>query len=230
MRPAPKLHWRLTVVTAMLAVPLSLRATISNPADNSIRQFLAQNDDLNPYRATRRLEAENGDRKGWLEAVTQYSTAGGFTYTVTAEGGSSFIRTNVLRAALDEEGEAIAHGETSRSALALANYAFQANGVDAEGLANVLLAPRRKERGLVTGTMFLRPDAGDLVRLQGRLARNPSFWVRNVDIVRSYARFGGEVMPIVLEAKAQVRLLGPALFRMTYTYSEVDDQPLAALR
>lgn len=35
---------------------------------------------------------------------------------------------------------------------------FQPNGVDDDGLANILLSPRRKEPVLVDGTMFLRPS------------------------------------------------------------------------
>jgi hypothetical protein len=78
-------------------------------------------------------------------AVTEYSPAAGFLYEITAEGGSDLIRNAVLKAVLEGERDVIAHGETARSSLALANYRFQANGVDAAGLANVLLSPRRKE-------------------------------------------------------------------------------------
>ena len=187
-----------------------------------MRQFLQQDDTQHPYRAVRRLEAENRGRRGWLEAVTEYSIENGFTYQVTSEGGSSLVRSKVLRTVLEGEREIIAGGETARSSLALANYAFQPNGVDDEGLANILLSPKRKERVLVSGTMFLQPDGGDLVRLQGRLAQSPSFWVRNVEIVRSYKRIEGVVVPVTLESTAHVRVLGPASLRMTYSYSEID--------
>jgi len=128
---------------------------------------------------------------------------------------------------LEGERELIARGETSRSSLALANYRFQANGIDSEGLANVLLSPRRKERVLVAGTMFLRASDGDLVRLQGRLAKSPSFWIKDVDIVRTYAQIDGTVVPVALESRAQVRFLGEATLRMTYVYTEIDGRPVA---
>jgi len=54
--------------------------------------------------------------------------------------------------------------------------------------------------GLLSGLMrVMRPK-----RLQRRLAKNPSFWVRNVDFVREYAR------------------IHDASFRMTYDYQEID--------
>ena len=215
-------HSRFAILFLSLVIAPTLWATAPDTADHSMRQFLEQDDTQHPYRAVRRLEAESGSRRGWLEAVTEYSVEGAFSYQVTAEGGSSLVRSKVLRAVLEGEREVIAQGEAARASLALANYAFQPNGVDDDGLANILLSPKRKERALLLGTMFLHPDEGDLVRLQGRLAKNPSFWVTNVEIVRSYKRIEGVVMPVTLESTAHVRIFGPSSLRMTYVYSEVD--------
>ena len=190
--------------------------------------FLSQDDTQHPYRATRRLEAESGERTGWLEAVTEYAPETGFRYDVTAEGGSGYIRSKVLRGVLEGEREAIARGETGRSSLGRANYTFQAAGVDQAGLANVLLSPRRQEGILVVGKMFLQPEDGRLVRVQGRLAKSPSFWIKNVEIVLSYDRIAGTVVPVALESNAQVRFVGLATLRMTYVYSQIDGQPVAA--
>jgi hypothetical protein len=207
-----------------------VRATVPNAAEHSIEQFLAQDDTQRAYRASRRLEAENGSRKGWMEAITEYSPEMGFRYAITAEGGSSYIRSRVLRAVLDGERDVIAQGETASSSLTPSNYTFQANGIDTDGLANVLLTPRRRERVLVSGMMALNPADGGLVRLQGRLAKSPSFWVKDVDIVRTYQRIDGTVVPVALESKAQLRFLGDAALRMTYFYSEINGRPLASHR
>jgi hypothetical protein len=192
-----------------------------------MRRFLAQDDAQPKYRAVRRLDATNGNRRGWMEVVTEYSPQTGFRYEVTAEGGSGHIRRKVLRAVLDGEREAIESGETSRSSLCEDNYAFKPVGVDPDGLAVVRLFPRRQEYVLVAGTMYLR-TGGDLVRLEGRLAKSPSFWVKDVDIVRSYERIGGVVMPVALESSAQLRLLGSARLHMTYEYLEIDGRVVAS--
>lgn len=218
--------YRVVFALTVVAFAPALGATLPEAADHCIRRFLEQDDAQHPYRATRRLEAENGNRRGWLEAVTEY-TPSKFSYEVTGEGGSDLIRTKVLRAVLDEERDAISRGETARSALARANYTFQPAGIDDDGLANVLLSPRRKERVLVAGRMFLQPDDGSLVRLRGQLARNPSFWIRDVEIQRSYERINGVVVPVLLTADAQVRVFGPASLRMTYRYTEIDGRPVS---
>jgi len=219
---APARFRRLVVVLVGMAVVATAGAAVPDPADQSVRQFLAQDRRQPTYQAARRLEARNGQLSGWMEAVTAYSQSAGFRYQITAEGGSDSIRNRVLRAVLEGEREIIALGESARSALARENYTFQPNGIGADGLANIQLTPRRKERVLLLGTMLLRPTGGDLVRLEGRLAKSPSFWVKNVDIVRIYERINGVVMPVRLESRAQVRFLGDATLRMTYRYSEID--------
>jgi len=218
-----------SILTAATVIAPRLQATVTDAADNTIQQFLAQNDASPAYRAIRRLEATSGDRQGWLEAVTKYSPGKGFDYEITSEGGSSVIRGKVLRAVLEGEREVISQGDSARSSLARENYTFQPNGVDDDGLANVLLLPRRKEPVLVDGTMFLQPSDGNLVRLEGRLAKSPSFWVKNVDIIRKYERINGLVVPVALESTAQVRLLGgAATLRMTYRYSEIDGRTVSS--
>ena len=219
----PRWNVILSVLAAFVALgPLTLGASGPDAADHSIEQFLARGDAQPAYRATRRLDAASGTRTGWLEAITEYAPDTGFHYEVTAEGGSGYIRARVLRALLEGEGEAIARGETGRSSLDHANYTFQADGIDEDGLANVLLSPRRRERILVAGRMFLQPEDGRLVRLQGRLAKSPSFWIKNAEITRSYANITGIVVPVALESRAQIRFLGLATLQMRYIYTHVD--------
>ena len=156
----------------------------SDAAATSIQQFLTRESGAHRYRALRRLAAENRGRAGWLEAWTTFGPDESFHYEIVAEGGSSYIRSRVLRALLDGEKEAIEKGEPGRSALAATNYEFESEGLDPTGLVRIGLVPRRNEGVLVSGAMFLSPADGELVRVEGRLARNPSFWVKHVDIVK----------------------------------------------
>jgi hypothetical protein len=217
----------LPVLTAAVAIGPRVQATPRNGADEPIRQFLAQHKTQPAYRALRRLEASSGDRHGWIEAMTTYSPQSGFDFEITAEGGAGMIRSKVLRAVLQGEREIMSQGETATSALVPANYTFAPMGLDDDGLANVLLSPRRKERVLVAGKMFLQPTDGDLVRLEGRLAKSPSFWLKTVDIVQKYERVTGVIVPVALESKAQLRLFGSATLRMTYEYSEIEGREVS---
>jgi hypothetical protein len=73
---------KVTMMLLVLAVVPTVRATAPNAADQSIERFLTRQSDQHPYRATRRLEAKNGSREGWLEAKTEYSASGGFRYQI----------------------------------------------------------------------------------------------------------------------------------------------------
>lgn len=196
-------------------------------ASEPMQQFLARETEDHTYRAFRRLEAENRGRTAWLEAWTSFSP-GRFQFQISSEGGSDYIRSRVLRPFLEGERAAIERGDHARSAIATTNYRFESDGLDPSGLVRIALVPRRNEGVLVAGSLFLKPFDGELVRLEGRLVRNPSFWVKQVDIVRSYARIAGAVLPVELETRAQLRMLGPASFRMTYEYAEIDGAPVAS--
>ena len=106
------------------------------------------------------------------------------------------------------------------------NYQFSPEGLDENGLAVVGLLPQRKDRSLIAGRMFLTPETGELVRIEGRLAKNPSFWVTRTTVVRSYRRINGVLMPVSLDSTAQLRLFGSSALRMTYRYSQIDHQPV----
>ena len=191
-----------------------------------MQRFLERESQHHHYRALRRIEAENRGRSGWLEAWTTLEPGESFRYEVVSEGGSAYIRSRVLRGILEGEREAIGKGERERSALATTNYRFESEGMDATGLVRIALMPRRQEGMLLAGAMFLRPSDGELVKIEGRLAKNPSFWVKHVDIVRTYARIAGAVLPISMESRAQIRFLGPASLRMTYRYAEIDGRSI----
>lgn len=75
----------------------------------------------------------------------------------------------------------------------------------------------------VEGHIFLGPD-GNLVRLEGQLATNPSFWTRRVDVVRRYERIAGVRVPVALESVAHVRIAGRSTFRMSYDYLTINDR------
>ncbi|HEX2338856.1 MAG TPA: hypothetical protein VHI98_00115 [Vicinamibacterales bacterium] len=221
-------HGVLTVASGVIllagpALDATPREGAGSAEQSSVDQFLSRRDDPSSYSAFRRMNAENpgSGRSGWLEAVTDFSPESGFRYEILAEGGSEAIRSKVLRAVLEGEKQLVARG-IAKSAIAETNYDFRLDGVDSDGLVKVLLSPRRKETALINGAMFLSPTDGDLVRVEGRLARSPSFWVQRVDIVRTYQRIEGALVPVAVESVAHVRFFGTSTLRMTYDYSEID--------
>jgi hypothetical protein len=214
------------VMCGLAASPASLNAsenTHSIPA--LVQQFLSRTDtQVTSYRALRHLEARNKRFKkhGWLNAWTTLDPESGFTFEIVSEGGSSYIREKVLRKALERELEAYSRGETRSAAIGPANYEFLEPVVGHDGLVSVPLKPKRKDPLLLAGALYLTLEAADLVRIEGTLAKNPSFWTRRVHLVRRYARIDNMRVPLAVDSTAQVVMAGESSFSMSYDYATIN--------
>ena len=177
------------------------------------------------YRAFRRLEVRNRrlSDAAWMDVRTEADT-GGFRYEIVGQGGSGYVRDRVFVPALETEQKMWGTGD--KGALTLDNYTFEDRGAESSGLAWIGVTPRRKDVMLVRGSIFLKPDDGDLVRVEGALSRTPSFWTRNVEIVRTYERIGGVRVPVRLESTANVRIAGTSTFTMVYEYESINGKPI----
>src|SRR5947208_7717525 len=103
-----------------------------------VQRFLARAEEPPvEYRALRRLEAQNPKFKqsAWMIAWTEYDHVRGFRYEVVDEGGSAYIRSKVLRAALEGEQKIWADREPQKASFNHDNYLFDAAADAADGLA-----------------------------------------------------------------------------------------------
>jgi hypothetical protein len=215
------------VLAASAVVPSRAAPARGAPGQSAaLQRFFALADpQLADCRAFRHLEARNDhfNSSAWMDVWTDAQRSGGFRYDVVAEGGSAYIRTRVLTAALETEQRLWKSGIRERAALTADNYVFDDHGEQRDGLTWLTVRPRRKDILLIEGSVFLTPD-GDLERLEGRLSKAPSVWTRHVDIVRRYRRIGGVRMPVEVESVATLLVAGRSTFRMTYEYEVVNGQ------
>jgi hypothetical protein len=214
----------LSFTTLAVAVLASSLAPARAESPSILQRFLAT-EDPNPsqFRALRHLAARNDhfEKSAWMDVWTE-GDASGFRYEIVAEDGSDYIRSKVFRATLETERKVWASGAPDRAGLTQENYVFEERGTQSDGLASLTVKPRRKDLLLVDGAIFVNPDDGELVRMEGRLSKAPSFWTRHVEIVRWYRRIAGFRMPVALETVANVRVAGLSTFRMSYDYESVN--------
>lgn len=206
---------------------LSTAETAPSPAatvEPLLHRFLARADEpLVEYRGSRHLEARN-DRlnlDAWMDVATELGQAG-FRYRVTREGGSDAIRGRVFRSLLDNEVEAFASGDAARSSFTATNYDLTLGEPSEPGLVKLLVRPRRRDVTLIDGAVYITDTDADLVRVEGRLAKSPSFWTRRVDIVKQYTRIGGLRVPVRVDSTAQIRFAGASTLAMTYQYDMIN--------
>jgi hypothetical protein len=112
--------------------------------------------------------------------------------------------------------------DPSRAALTPLNYELNAAEPAEPGVVRLLAKPRRREISLVDGSVFVTTEDADLVRVEGRLAKNPSFWTTRVDVVRRYERRSGIRVPVRLDTTAQIRVAGASTMSVVYDYEMVN--------
>jgi hypothetical protein len=216
------------LLSAGTAILISAAATASGEASTVCGADAASAASTPPYVALRRLEArtERNGKFAWMDVRTTLSAAGRLTYEILAEGGSTQIRDRALVAALKREQESLAKGIPVHVPSHLAGYECADASPDGDGLVRVALLPRQPNRQLVNAMLTLEPASGRLVRVAGQLARNPSFWVSDVQVEWHYLRIGDAVLPEAVHARAKVKFVGPSTFDMTYRYVSVDGHPV----
>jgi hypothetical protein len=227
-RGTEPLHARLAVgivVLAALGVLLSAQDGVRTPEPSLLARFFSRTDPSpDQYRALRHLEARN-DRfgvAGWMNVWTESDSTAGFRYQIVNEGGSHYVCNRVLRAALEGERNIWASDEPERAALTEDNYLFEERGTVEPGVALLAVKPKRKDMLLVEGSLFVNATDADLLRIEGRLSKTPSFWTRRVDVVRRYERIAGVRVPVAFESVANVLVAGRSTFRMTYEYESIN--------
>ena len=223
---------RLTLFGLLsLACCLTLSAESAGPPASSaaiqpaLERFLSRPDEpLMQYRAVRKLEGHNPrfNMQGTIEAITELLPGGRFEYVIVSETGSDYIRDKVLRPILETEAKVLASGAASRSALTTENYDIGGGELAEPGLVKLFAKPRRKDVSLIDGAVYVTTDDSDLVRVEGRMAKNPSFWTTRVHLVRHYDRLGGIRVPIRLDSTAQIRFAGESTLSMIYEYEMVN--------
>jgi len=215
------------VIAFTLVAGASVGATSLSTEHPANRIPSLQDQPLSQYRAYRRMHArsEHFGQEAWLEALTEMD-AQGFRYTITSESGSDYIRTKVLKAVLKREQELIAEGDCDRSELTAENYDFK-DAVQGDGERYVTIKPKRKDVLLVDGRMVFSADGRELLRVEGRLSKNPSFWTSLVNIIRHYARVDGVRVPIATESTAKVKFAGVSYLDVRYEYETINGRPVS---
>ena len=210
----------LTVLATWTAVPRADRVAVTTDQPAVLNDV-----PLTQYRAFRRMYATNEkfNQEAWLEAWTEFDETG-FRYEIVSERGSEYVRNKVLRNLLHREQQLIDGGEANRAELSLQNYVFEEPAAYGNGVRYITLKPKRKDMLLVNGRMVLNQDGTELLRVEGVLSKNPSFWTSVVNVIRDFARLDGVRVPVTTESIAKIKFAGLSRMSVRYEY-RVDQRP-----
>lgn len=132
-------------------------------------------------------------------------------FVATSESGSGIIRRMALRRLISSEIEADGGKVHHDSAISPANYSLELVGEQQIGASRCFVAtvvPKRKEKYLFEGKVWIDADDYAIVRIEGHPAKKLSFWIERADFVRQYQKIDGFWLPKKDQTLVQVRLYG----------------------
>ncbi|HEV7550231.1 MAG TPA: hypothetical protein VGP65_01020 [Candidatus Angelobacter sp.] len=125
------------------------------------------------------------------------------------ESSSGGMGEKVLRDVLSKETEPPRNAQ--RQELSFENYDFQLLGEETlDGQRCFLLGmnPRREEKDLLRGKLWVDAESYNIRRVEGSPAKNPSWWLHDLHILMSFAEVDGMWMRTFTHAVANVRFKG----------------------
>ena len=179
-----------------------------------LRRTAEQNDKLAGYSDETIVTAELPDTKQRGEYQLQR------TYTAQPKTlafsnahftGDGFVKTNVITRLLQSEVDHVEKANPQDTAIDSKNYKFYYKGmenIDGQDLHVFQVKPRRKSPGLFKGRFYLDVHTASLRRMEGTLAKSPSFFVKNLEFSQEFQDVEGFTFPTTLRSNAKARVIG----------------------
>ncbi len=168
---------------------------------------------LSGYTGTRRYRFENKRFNKHAEMTVQVTcdSRGAKIFQVISETGSGVVRNRILRKMIDAEQEASQKGERQQTRIIPANYDFRLLGTEplVGHISYVLeITPKTQNKFLIRGRIWVDAQDFAITRIEGKPAKNPSFWITSVQVAHRYQRVGPFWLPMRNESRAQARIFG----------------------
>jgi len=191
------------IVTRMAALDMKRQSSIEGY--EGMRRYVLQNQKL--QKRAEMLVSVQGDVDG-----TKH-------FEVMSEEGWKAANAHVLRKMLESESETSRPELRAMTKLNFTNYEFVVLRAElaAGRMAYVLeIKPKRKEKYLFQGRIWVDAQDYALVRAEGSPAKNPSFWTKTTRFVQVYQKRGSLWFPLSTESVTEARFFGTTDVNIEY--------------
>jgi hypothetical protein len=147
--------------------------------------------------------------------------------TIVSEEGSGLLRNRVLRQLVSSELEANNSDNQSKTALTDANYNFSLIGreqMDGRDCFVLDVKAKTKSKFLYNGKIWVDSKDFAVVHIRAQPAKNPSFWIKRVDIEHQYEQVGSFWLPKINQSTSSIRLGGRAALKIDYGSYDVSNK------
>ena len=132
-------------------------------------------------------------------------------FEVLNEEGWKSANRRVLRKMVESESETSQPTNRPKSLLTTENYSFsllRSEVVEGRPTYVIDVAPKRHDKYLFEGQIWVDGLDYVVVRCEGSPARNPSFWIRSIHFVHQYHKSGEFWYPDTTESVTEARIFG----------------------
>ncbi|WP_035352849.1 hypothetical protein [Edaphobacter aggregans] len=194
-------------------------------ADALVARMLAHNVErqgqLAGYHGMRRYVLENDRMNKHAEMVVRVEGDADETkhFEVVSEEGWKAAQKHVLQRMLATESEASSPEIRLKTRLSPENYKFHMaqTALLGDRMAYVIdVVPRRRDERLFEGQIWIDAQDYALARVEGKPAKNPSFWTSSVHFVHTYQKSGPFWFPVSTESVTEVRIFGATSLTIHY--------------
>ena len=210
------------LLTALFLLPASSVVVADGPdtqptAEEIVNRMaahdLARQASIEGYAGTRRYVLENHKFHKRAEMLVQVhgDRDGTKHFEVVSEDGWGGARKHVLRKMLESETETSRPQMHAGARLIHENYDFALIGTELVGgrAAYVLeIRPKRKEKYLFQGRIWVDAEDYALARAEGKPAKKPSLWTKSIDFVQIYQKCGPLWFPLSTQSVTEAHIFG----------------------
>ena len=184
------------------------------------------------YTGSRRYVFENRhfDKRAEMLVSVKCDPDGTKHFEVLSEQGWKSANKRVLRKMLESEAETSRPQMRPMNSLNLDNYHFEMLGSDlleARPTYIIQALPKRQDKYLIEGRIWVDAEDFAVVRVEGKPAKNPSFWTRSIHFVQQYHKSGTFWFPLSTESVTDARIFGKT--EVTISYFDYQPNSAAAL-
>ncbi len=168
---------------------------------------------------TYRVRNLNGRVHAQIEGKMEFHAPDGKRFVITSEQGSGVVRRLALHPLIASEIKAAAGKDRHDSAITPANYTLELIGEETVGAYRcyVLRAiPKRVDKYLFEGKVWVDQQDFAVVRIEGRPAAKLSFWIKRAEFIREYGKIGGFWLPQRDETVVDARIYGKAVLTIDH--------------
>jgi outer membrane lipoprotein-sorting protein len=216
----------LYLISASAAVAADNPGTATLPTTDEIVSRMAASDlhrqsSIDGYAGMRRYILENRKLQKRAELLVKVNgdKDGTKHFEIVSEDGWKSANTHVLRKMLESESETSSPQLRAMSKLNFTNYEFEvlrAEAVSGRRAYVLNIKPKRKEKYLFQGLIWVDAEDYALVRAEGSPAKNPSFWTKSTHFVQLYQKNGPLWFPLSTQSVTEARFFGTTDVNIEY--------------